>query len=67
MKHSLMKSLAGFILKVVLASAGLSLLLKYIGPLLSIPATASNALIAVFAPPLLVAIALGWQAWARSK
>ena len=56
---------AGFILKVLLISAGLSLLLKYGGPLLSIPATTRNALIAVVVPPALVAIALGWRSWKR--
>jgi hypothetical protein len=51
---------AGFILKVLLVSAGLSILIKYGGPILSIPATPTNALMLVFVPTLIVAIAL-WQ------
>lgn len=52
----------GFILKVLLISAGLSILIKYGGPILSIPATPTNALLMVLVPTLLVAIAL----WLRT-
>jgi len=52
----------GFILKVLLISAGLSILIKYGGPILSIPATPTNALLLVLVPTLLVAIAL----WLRT-
>ena len=51
-----------FILKVLLISAGLSILIKYAGPILSIPATPTNALLLVLVPTLLVAIAL----WLRT-
>ncbi len=50
-----------FIIKVLILSAGLSLLIKYGGPYLSIPSTAINALIAVLIPPIVVGILLGWQ------
>ena len=53
---------AGFILKVLLISAGLSVLIKYGGPNLSIPATPTNTLIAVFLPTLIMAIGL----WGRT-
>ena len=49
-----------FILKVLILSAGLSLLIKYGGPYLSISSTATNALIAVLIPPIILGILLGW-------
>jgi len=49
---------AGFIFKVLVISAGLSILIKYGGPNLSIPATPTNALTLVFVPTLIVAIML---------
>ncbi len=48
----------GFILKVLGISAGLSFLIKHEAPILSISATPTNALIAVFVPTLIMAIAL---------
>ncbi|NES93274.1 hypothetical protein [Okeania sp. SIO2B9] len=48
-----------FILKVLILSAGLSLLIKYAGPYLSISSTATNAIIAVLTPPIVVGILLG--------
>ena len=50
-----------FIIKVLILSGGLSLLIKYGGPYLSIPSTAINALIAVLIPPIVVGILLGWR------
>ncbi|MGD1712458.1 hypothetical protein [Dapis sp. BLCC M172] len=50
-----------FILKVLILSAGLSLLIKYGGPYLSISSTAINALIAVLMPPIFIGILLGWR------
>ena len=52
----------GFILKVVLLSAILSVLIKYGGPYLNIPLTAINALLAVFFPTVLMAVLFGWRA-----
>ncbi|MEB3339609.1 hypothetical protein [Okeania sp.] len=50
-----------FILKVLILSAGLSLLIKYFCPDLSIPSTTINALIIVLIPPIFVGMLLGWQ------
>lgn len=49
------------LLKVLLLSAGISLLIRYGGPSLPIAPTPINALIAVFTPSLLLAIALAWR------
>jgi hypothetical protein len=51
----------GLILKLLLLSALLSLLIKYAAPSLAIPTTASNALIIVLLPPVILAIALLWR------
>ncbi len=50
-----------FILKVLVISAGLSVLIKYAGPALPVGATSINALILVFMPSLILAIALWWR------
>lgn len=49
----------GFIFKVLVISTGLSILIKYGGPSLSIPPTLTNVLIVVLMPTVVVAIALG--------
>ncbi len=54
-----------FILKVLILSAGLSFFIKSGGPYLSISSTATNAIIAVFIPPIVVGILLGWRLWQR--
>lgn len=54
---------AGFILKVLVISAALSILIKYGGGGLSIAPTSANVLIAVFLPALIMAGVLGWRAW----
>ena len=51
----------GFIVKVFLLSAGISLLIKYIAPSFPIPATATNALIIVMLPTVILAIAFFWR------
>ena len=56
-----MNSQTVFILKVLMLSAGISVLIKYGCPVLSIPATPAIALTLVFLPTLLVAIALWWR------
>ncbi len=56
-----MNSNAQFLLKVLLASTAVSVLLKYGGPTLSIPATPASALIGVFLLPAIVAAALCWR------
>ncbi len=54
---------ANFLLKVLILSAGVSVLIKYGGPSLAVVATSLNALIAVVTPSLILAIALFWRAW----
>ncbi|MBN3925173.1 hypothetical protein [Nostoc sp. NMS4] len=56
-----MENQLGLILKLLLLSALLSALIKYAGPSLSIPATATNALIIVLLPVAILAIALLWR------
>jgi hypothetical protein len=51
----------GLVLKLLLLSALLSLLIKYAGPSLPIPATATNALIIILLPIVILAIALLWR------
>ena len=57
---------AEFILKVLVISVGLSILIKYVGPVLSIPATANNALMLVFVPTLMVLLALWLRTFPQS-
>ena len=59
---SFMGTQANFILKVLIFSAGVSVLIKYGGPYLPVDATSVNALIAVLTPTLILAIALWWRA-----
>ena len=56
-----MDNQTGFILKVLVISAGLSVLIKYAGPALEVGARPINALILVFLPTLTMAIALWWR------
>ncbi|MFN6464207.1 MAG: hypothetical protein RMZ41_020660 [Nostoc sp. DedVER02] len=51
----------GLVLKLLSLSALLSLLIKYAGPSVPIPATATNALIIVLLPIVIIAIALLWR------
>ncbi|PSO54778.1 MAG: hypothetical protein BRC34_06215 [Cyanobacteria bacterium QH_1_48_107] len=51
----------GFILEVLIFSAGLSILIKYGGPSLSIPPSFLNALIAISLPPLMLLCILLWR------
>ncbi|WP_346293536.1 hypothetical protein [Sphaerothrix gracilis] len=53
----------GFILKVLVASAGLAALIKYVAPALNIPANAFSSLILVLLPTLVMAGLLGWRLW----
>lgn len=50
-----------FVLKLLLLSAVLSLLIQQVGPILAIPATATNALMIVLLPNAIVALALLWR------
>ncbi|MFE1745949.1 hypothetical protein [Coleofasciculus sp. H7-2] len=58
-----MTTQAGFILKVLVISAALSILIKYGGPYLSIPATPALVLMVVFLPTLIMAVSF----WQRSR
>ncbi|PHM09536.1 hypothetical protein [Nostoc sp. 'Peltigera malacea cyanobiont' DB3992] len=62
-----MENQLGLILKLLLLSALLSVLIKYAGPSLPIPATATNALIIVFLPIAIIAIALLWRFQAQKQ
>jgi hypothetical protein len=62
-----MKNQLGFLLKVFLLSAVISLLIKYAGPFVFIPATSINALIIVLLPTVIMAIALLWRFQAQKQ
>lgn len=51
-----------FLLKVLLFSLGLSILIKVVGPLLSIPASSAIALVAVCLPSMILGILFTWRA-----
>ncbi|HEY9847773.1 MAG TPA: hypothetical protein V6D03_16445 [Candidatus Caenarcaniphilales bacterium] len=57
----------GLILKVLAFSALFSVLIKFVGPSLAIPATTTNALIAVFLPPFLMGLVLVWRSWQQGR
>ncbi len=50
-----------FIGKVIGWSAVLALVIKYLAPYLDVPATATNAIVAILLPTLVLAIALAWR------
>ena len=56
-----MASQFNFLTKVVLLSTLLSVLIKYGGMRLPLNPTQTNALIAIFLPPSIVALALWWR------
>ena len=56
-----MENQIGFVVKVFVFSALLSLLIRYIGPGLGIGGTTTNVLIMVLSPSLIMAIALLWR------
>jgi CBS-domain-containing membrane protein len=57
-----MNSNIAFIIKVVLLSAAVSLAIKYVGPILSIPPSNAIAFITVLTPSLTLAAILSWKA-----
>ncbi|MBE9076651.1 hypothetical protein IQ241_04955 [Romeria aff. gracilis LEGE 07310] len=61
-----MTGTVGFLLKVLLLSAGVSLLIKYGGPHLAIPPTVGVSLALILTPSLIVAAVLIVQAQRRS-
>lgn len=56
-----MNSQTGLILKVLIFSLLGSILIKYAGPLMSIPPTDVNAAIIIMSLPLIVMLALIWR------
>ena len=62
-----MKNQLIFLLKVLLLSAIISFFIKYIGPSLSIPETATSALIIVLLPNVIMATVLLWQLSRKQK
>jgi len=56
-----MKNQLIFIFKVLLVSWAISVFIKYLAPNLSIPETATNALIIVLLPNIIMAAVLLWQ------
>ncbi|WP_227350878.1 hypothetical protein [Planktothrix agardhii] len=50
-----------FLLKVLLLSLGLSVLIKFVGPLLAIPTSSTIALIAVCLPSVILALLFSWR------
>ncbi len=62
-----MKNQFIFMLKVLLLSGAISLFIKYLAPSLSIPETATNALIIILLPNVIMATILVWQLSRRQK
>ncbi len=56
-----MDNKVGFLLKVLLLSAAVSVFIKYVGPSLSIPLSVTNTLIAVFFPSIALALVFLWR------
>jgi hypothetical protein len=56
-----MDSKLWLLLKILLLSGGLSIAIKYLAPAFPIPATATNALIAILTPSLVLALLLVWR------
>lgn len=52
----------GLLAKVLLLSLGISLLIKYVGPLTTIPATSGVAITLVLLPCIIMMGLLGWRA-----
>ncbi|MDJ0735425.1 MAG: hypothetical protein QNJ47_15430 [Nostocaceae cyanobacterium] len=56
-----MQNQLGLLVKVLLLSVGLSILIKYACPFLPIPGTATNALIMVLSPTVVLGTVLLWR------
>ncbi len=50
-----------FIIKLIVFSLGFSLLIKYVMPLINVPATETNAILTVMVLPLTVTLLLFWR------
>ena len=62
-----MESQTGFIVKVLVLSAVLSVLIKYSDAVVKIAATSVNVLTMVLLPTVMMAIALLWRAWQQQQ
>ena len=62
-----MKNQFIFMLKVLFLSGAISLFIKYLAPSLSIPETATNALIIVLLPNVIMVTILVWQLSRKQK
>ncbi|MEY2914695.1 MAG: hypothetical protein ACK4ZH_16855 [Dolichospermum sp.] len=60
-QHGYTPQAIGFLLKLLLSSALLSVLIKYAAPFLLIPATMTSALIMVLSPTMVMATVLLWR------
>ena len=60
-QHGYAPQAIGFLLKLLLSSALLSILIKYAAPFLWIPATVTNVLIMVLSPTMVMATVLLWR------
>ena len=60
-QHGYAPQAIGFLLKLLLFSALLSILIKYAAPFLWIPATATSVLIMVLSPTMVMATVLLWR------
>ena len=56
-----MSTQVGFVLKILLLSAGISLAIKYGGEYLPIEPTTTTALVMVLLPSLVIGSILGWR------
>jgi hypothetical protein len=59
--------MANVIIKVLILSAAISVLIKYLGPSLPVAATSVNVMIAILTPSLILAIALVGRAWKHQQ
>lgn len=50
-----------FLIKILVLSAMISVAIKYLGPLLPLPATSSVALALVLSPTVILSLALAWR------
>jgi anaerobic C4-dicarboxylate transporter len=62
-----MFSQIGFIIKVFIVSAIVSVAIVYVGPMLAIAPTQFNALLAIIIPIPILVVALLWRARAQDK
>ncbi|MDY6902222.1 MAG: hypothetical protein SWZ49_29750 [Cyanobacteriota bacterium] len=62
-----MKNQLTFVFKVLFLSAMISVFIKYLAPNFSIPETATNALIIILLPNVIMASVLIWQLYRRQQ